>query len=150
MNLTKILSVAIIALSNVVFAQNMNIEQTLQYINSNAKEDFRIDSHGFIYNSRYKFHASEVSASGHMNIAVRIFCPSYQYGMSIVPAQKCIQCLNKDCYEGTYGGQKTTQSFYINVDSSYDENRITNALNHLFKLVKKKYPKRGGNDPFAN
>ena len=62
---------------------------------------------------------------------------------------KCIKCLKKNCYEGTYGGQSSTNDIYINVDSSYDQKRIMNAIDHLIKKVKEKYPKKKGNDPFV-
>ena len=34
----------------------------------------------------------------------------------------------RDSYEGTYGGQSSTNDIYINVDSSYDQKRIMNAI----------------------
>ena len=42
-----------------------------------------------------------------------------------------------------------TNDIYINVDSSYDQKRIMNAIDHLIKKVKEKYPKKKGNDPFV-
>ena len=39
---------------------------------------------------------------------------------------------------------------FVNIDSTYDQRRLINAINHLIKKVKEKYPKRGSNDPFAN
>ena len=153
-NLT-ILMLSIIGCFNSIYAQNLSIEETLNYIADNSSTYFKVDSEGFIYNDRYKFHASEVGVTTHMSSAVRVICtapelPNPFGGTTIYSVPKCIKCLKRDCYEGTYGGQPSSSDFYINVDSSYDQNRLMNAINHLIKKVKEKYPKRGGNDPFAN
>lgn len=139
---------------NFINAQNLSIDETLKYIADNSSTYFKVDSEGFIYNDRYKFHASEVSATEHMSSAVRIMCPATiipgAFGDYVTEPPKCIKCLKKDCYDGTYGGQSSSNNMYINVDSTYDQRRLINAINHLIKKVKEKYPKRGNNDPFAN
>lgn len=143
----------LISTSNRLISQNLSIDETLKYIADNSSTYFNVDSQGFIYNDRYKFHASEVSATEHMSSAVRIMCPSTTipgaFGGYTTEPPKCIKCLKKDCYEGTYGGQSSSNNMYINVDSTYDQRRLINALNHLFKKVAEKYPKRSNNDPFA-
>lgn len=144
----------ILGFSNQVSSQNLSIEETLKYIADNSSTYFKVDSEGYIYNDRYKFHASEVSATEHMSSAVRIMCPSAtlpsSLGYIVTEPPNCILCLKRDCYDGTYGGQSSTNNMYINIDSNYDQRRLINALNHLIKKVKEKYPKRGSNDPFAN
>ncbi|WP_312084767.1 hypothetical protein [Epilithonimonas hominis] len=145
---------AIVSFSNQSYAQNLSIEETLKYISDNSSTYFNVDSEGYIYNDRYKFHASEVSATDHMSSAVRIMCPSTiisgPLGNYATEPTKCIKCLKKDCYDGTYGGQSSSDNMYINIDSTYDQKRLINAINHLIKKVKEKYPRRGNNDPFAN
>ena len=141
--------------SNQVSSQNLSIEETLKYIAENSSTYFNVDSEGYIYNNRFKFHASEVGVSTHMSSAVRVLCTAPQLpnpfgGTTIYSPPNCIKCLKKDCYEGTYGGQSSSSDFYINIESSYDQNRLMNAINHLIKKVKEKYPKRGNSDPFAN
>lgn len=144
----------LLVIANNLHSQNLSIDETLKYISDNSSTYFKVDSEGFIYNDRYKFHASEVSATEHMSSAVRIMCPATiipgNFGNYITEPPKCIQCLKKDCYEGTYGGQSSDNEMYINIDSTYDQRRLINAINHLIKKVKEKYPKRGSNDPFAN
>lgn len=138
---------------NFMLSQNLTIDETLKYISDNSSTYFNVDSEGFIYNNRYKFHASEVGTAEHMSSAVRIMCPgkmySSEYGTTVSAPPKCIKCLKKDCYEGTNGGQSSTKDIYIDVDSSYDQRRLQNAISHLIKKVAEKYPKRGYNDPFA-
>lgn len=153
-NTLSISIVLILSFFSSLKAQNLSIDETLKYISDNSSTYFKVDSQGYIYNDRYKFHASEVSATEHMSSAVRIMCPGTiipgAFGDYITEPPKCIQCLKKDCYDGTYGGQSSTNNMYINIDSTYDQRRLINAINHLIKKVKEKYPKRGNNDPFAN
>lgn len=133
-------------------SQNLSIDETLKYIANNSSTYFNVDSEGFIYNDRYKFHASEVSASTHMNTAVKIICTPIHVPGPIggVTDQKiCIQCLKRDCYTNGSSRSPSTNEIYINVDSSYDQNRLYNAINHLIKKVAEKYPRRSNNDPFA-
>ena len=150
MNL-KIIIFLLLILSVKVQSQDLSIEETLRYISNNTETYFNVDSDGNIYNDRYKFNAFDVGASTHLSSAVRIMCTrtskSEYYYFTEPP--KCIKCLRKNCYEGTYGGQSSTNDIYINVDSSYDQKRIMNAIDHLIKKVKEKYPKKKGNDPFV-
>ena len=82
-----------------------------------------------------------------MSSAVKIFCFSSQSGLYSLP--RCIECLKNDCYSDGLERQHSTSELYINIDSSYDQKRLVNAIHYRIKKVKEKYPMRGSNDPFA-
>ena len=129
---SKIIIFFLLVLSVKAQSQNLSIDETLRYISNNTTTYFNVDYDGNIYNDRYKFNAFDVGTSTHLSSAVIIMCPSSiirgQYTDFITEPPKCIKCLKRDCYEGTYGGQSSTNNLYINVDSSYDQKRIMNAI----------------------
>ena len=152
MNL-KIIIFLLLIFSVKAHSQDLSIEETLKYISNNTETYFNVDSDGNIYNDRYKFNAFDVGTSTHFSSAVIIMCPvphiPSELGGFMANPPKCIKCLKKDCYEGTYGGQSSTNDIYIRVDSSYDQKRIMNAIDHLIKKVREKYPKKKSSDPFV-
>lgn len=139
-----------ISLNIFSFSQDLSINETLKYLSENFSENFSVDSNGNIYNSRFKFNANDVGMSTHMSSAVIVMCSTgYSPGDFIIPAApNCIKCLKHDCQNLNYSKLSNIDKFYINVNSSYDQKRLFNALNHLIKEVQKKYS-RNSKDPFA-
>lgn len=121
-----------------LYAQDVNKQKTIDYINANYTEGVKVDNLGNItIGGKYKFSYRDVQLSPNTE---KIFVGKINF-----------YCTNKDnCIEKKEGDVSQKMFNYaIKIDSKDSFVRLYNAFDHLLVLLKKEKPDTMDNDPFA-
>lgn len=157
MRLKILIFLVTILCGNSLYSQQLTIDETLEYINGSLIKMYyetmklSVDSDGYVYNKRYRFHPDDVSISTYTGNEphVRINCGKADRNwQSLRPS--CIECVKSDCVgNGTSLKAPSTDTFTIQTKNSRETVKVKNAITYLFSIIKEKYPNREDFDPFA-